>query len=62
MQTQKFNMTMPPVLPHGWKKAVAGTLGLHINTITNNLKRGEGDIYNRIMKTALEKYGIPTKK
>ncbi|MDX9747442.1 MAG: hypothetical protein RBT57_02975 [Paludibacter sp.] len=62
MKTEKFNMKMPPVLPHGWKKSVAATLGIHINTITNSLKRGEGEMYNRILKTALEKYGIPTKK
>jgi len=61
MQTQKINMIMPPVLPHGWKKSVAATLGLHINTITNNLKKGEGEMYERIIKAAKEKYGIPQK-
>ena len=62
MQTQKINMIMPPVLPHGWKKSVAATLGIHITTVTKALQRGKGESYDRIMKTALEKYGIPTKK
>lgn len=61
MQTQKINMIMPPVLPHGWKKNVAATLGLHITTVTKALKKGKGESYDRIMKTALEKYGIPQK-
>lgn len=51
---------MPDVLPHGWKKAVGDTLGLHRNTVQHAIKRGGTDpTYQRIMKCAKEKYGIP---
>lgn len=62
MENEKIYMIMPPVLPHGWKKGVAKTLNIHINTVSKHLKRGTGSTYDRIMKTAKEKYGIPTKK
>lgn len=59
MNTKIINLEMPQVLPHGWKKEVATTLGIHINTVTNALHDGKGYNYDRIMKTAKEKYGNP---
>lgn len=58
--TQKIEMALPPVLPHGWKKEVASLIGVHQNTITNALKDGKGNTYNRIIHTAKQKYGKPT--
>lgn len=52
---------LPPILPHGWKKEVAATLGIHYNTVTNALAAGKGDTYNRIMECAKNKYGHPVK-
>jgi len=54
-----LNLELPTNLPHGWKKEVAGVLKIHKNTVTNALKEGHGDTYNRIMKAAKEKYGKP---
>lgn len=59
MNTKIIHLEMPEVLPHGWKKEVAGLLGIHVNTVTNALHDGKGDTYNRIMKCAKEKYGRP---
>ncbi|WP_165026732.1 hypothetical protein [Dysgonomonas sp. ZJ279] len=53
--------TLPEFLPHGWKKEVAKTLGIHINTITNAMNSGKGATYERIKKVAIEKYGKPEK-
>lgn len=50
-------MRLPDVLPHGWKKEVAGILGIHINTVTNALKGGKGYTYDRIIQVAIEKWG-----
>lgn len=61
MQVKKVELIMPPVLPHGWKKEVAKTLGIHTNTITNNLNAGSGIMYDKIMRCAKEKYGKPIK-
>lgn len=61
MGNEKIIMVLPPVLPHGWKKAVAQTLNIHQNTITKHLRRGHGDQYERIMKVAREKFGTPKK-
>lgn len=47
---------MPLILPHGWKTATAKAIGVSINTITNNLKKGEGDTYNKIIHTASQIY------
>lgn len=55
-------MQLPPILPHGWKKKVAEVLGIHYNTVTNALREGTGETYNRIIKTATEKYGTPINK
>lgn len=51
------NASLPTFLPHGWKKEIAGILGVHQNTITNNLKKGSGYFYNKIVITATNKYG-----
>jgi hypothetical protein len=59
MDTKIINLELPQVLPHGWKKGVASVLGIHVNTVTNALRDGKGDTYERIMKTAKEKYGKP---
>jgi hypothetical protein len=49
--------TLPDFLPHGWKKEVAGVLGIHPNTVNHALKSGKGMTYERIKKVAIEKYG-----
>jgi len=59
MKTKTLHLELPPVLPHGWKTEVSTLLNIHPNTVTNALKAGEGDTYERIMKTAKEKYGKP---
>lgn len=59
MTTEIIKNEMPPILPHGWKTEVAKLLGIHVNTVTNALRDGSGDTYDRIMKTAKEKYGKP---
>lgn len=61
MNTEIIKNEMPTILPHGWKRKVASALGIHANTVTNALKDGSGDTYDRIMKTAKEKYGKPSK-
>ena len=48
---------LPDFLPHGWKTEVAEVLGVHRNTITNALKAGRGETYNRVVKIAIEKWG-----
>jgi plasmid maintenance system antidote protein VapI len=59
MSTQIIKKTqLPDFLPHGWKKEVAKALGVHPNTIKNNLQAKKGILYDRIVKTATEKYGI----
>ncbi|MEA4981450.1 hypothetical protein SDC9_169675 [bioreactor metagenome] len=58
MSTQVLTTETPIVLPHGWKKEVAETLGIHPNTVKTALKRGINDpTYKHIMKCAKEKYG-----
>lgn len=49
--------TLPQFLPHGWKTEVAKVLGVHPMTITRNIKRGKGYMYERIVATAAAKYG-----
>lgn len=51
------NPKLPTFLPHGWKKEVAKMLGIHPNTVMRNLKRGKGNVYNRIVLAAAAKYG-----
>ena len=58
MKTQILrNAELPTFLPHGWKKEVAEALDVRPNTIKNALQSGRGATYNRIVKTATEKYG-----
>jgi len=49
--------TLPIFLPHGWKKEVANTLGIHPNTVKNALHMQKGVTYDKIVKVAVEKYG-----
>lgn len=56
-KTLKLEQSMPVVLPQGWKKEVARSLGVHRNTVRNALNSGKGIMYNRVMKCALAKYG-----
>ncbi|MEA4949549.1 MAG: hypothetical protein VB068_07855 [Petrimonas sp.] len=49
--------TFPLFLPHGWKTEVVNTLGVHPMTITRNIKRGKGYMRERIVTTAVTKYG-----
>lgn len=48
---------LPDFLPHGWKKEVSVTLGIHVNTVTNALKAGRGKTYERIKQVAIIKWG-----
>lgn len=48
---------LPSILPHGWKKEVAETLGIHQNTVSRALRAGKGITYMKIIKTAAAKYG-----
>ncbi|MBB4038159.1 hypothetical protein GGR21_004088 [Dysgonomonas hofstadii] len=48
---------LPDFLPHGWKKEVAILLGIHVNTVTNSLKRGKGYNYEKIKLVAMERWG-----
>jgi IS30 family transposase len=44
-------------LPHGWRTEVAKTLSVHPLTISRNVKRGRGLMYDKIVKTVSAKYG-----
>lgn len=58
METKKLPPPeLPPILPHGWKKEVAMTLGIHQNTISRALRSGKGLTYIKIVRTAAAKYG-----
>jgi len=59
--TKILNLELPPNLPHGWKTEVARILQIHKNTVTNALRDGKGEQYERIMTTAKAKYGKPIK-
>lgn len=48
---------LPDFLPHGWKKQVSIALGIHVNTVTNALKSGKGDTYEKIKHVAIIKWG-----
>lgn len=48
---------LPPFLPFGWMSEVAAILGVHRNTISRNVKKGSGPMYDRIVRTAAAKYG-----
>jgi len=48
---------LPEFLPHGWKKEVALILGIHINTVTNALKVGRGNTFEKIKQVAIIKWG-----
>ena len=51
------NPKLPTFLPHGWKKEVAKVLGIHPNTVMRNIKRGKGEVYDKIVRAAAAKYG-----
>lgn len=51
------NPKLPTFLPHGWKKEVAKVLGIHPNTVMRNIKRGKGEVYDKIVRAAAVKYG-----
>lgn len=51
------NPKLPTFLPHGWKKEVAKILGIHPNTVMRNIRKGEGEVYNKIVRAAAAKYG-----
>lgn len=58
MKTKKLpHPALPSILPHGWKKEVALTLGIHQNTVSRALSSGKGITYMKIIKTAAAKYG-----
>lgn len=58
MKTKKLQQpVLPPFLPHGWRTEVAKALNVHPLTVTRNVKRGKGAMYDRIVKTAAAKYG-----
>lgn len=48
---------LPTFLPHGWKTEVAKVLGIHPLTVSRNLQKGEGEMYNKIVRAAASKYG-----
>lgn len=48
---------LPHFLPHGWKKEVASILGIHPNTVTNALKIGRGETYEKIKHVAITRWG-----
>lgn len=51
---------LPLLLPHGWKKEVALTLGIHPNTVSRALRSQKGITYIKIVKAAAAKYGEKT--
>lgn len=51
------NPKLPTFLPHGWKKEVAKILGIHPNTVMRNIRKGEGEVYNKIVRAAAARYG-----
>lgn len=62
MKNEKNNNTESPIIfPQGWKKRVAKVLDIHQNTVTNNLKLGNGKTYERIIHTAKQIYSNPQK-
>lgn len=56
METVKKKEDLPAFLPHGWKREVAGILGIHPNSLTRILRRRSGDLYKRTIQVAKEKY------
>lgn len=48
---------MPDFLPHGWKTKVAEALGIHPNTVNNNLKKRKGETFEKIKQVAITKWG-----
>lgn len=58
MKTETITPTINTVLlPHGWKTQVAKRLGVHPNTIKNNIQAGCGEMYDKILHTANQLYG-----
>ena len=48
---------LPTFLPFGWRTEVAKVLGVHPLTISRNIKKGKGAMYDKIVRTAALKYG-----
>lgn len=48
---------LPQFLPFGWMSEVAEVLGVHRITVSRNVKKGSGLMYDRIVKVAAAKYG-----
>lgn len=48
---------LPKFLPHGWKKEAAKALGVHPNTIRNAILAGRGEMFEKVKKVAIEKWG-----
>lgn len=58
METKKLlRAELPSILPHGWKKEVAQTLGIHPNTVSRALRSQKGITYTKIIRAAAAKYG-----
>ena len=53
----KDKTELPKFLPYGWKKITAMILGIHPNTVTNALKKGNGTNYKRIKEIVIERWG-----
>jgi IS30 family transposase len=48
---------LPTFLPHGWISEVAKSLGVCRATVSRNIMRGNGLMYDNIVKAAAAKYG-----
>lgn len=48
---------LPKFLPFGWRTEVAKVLKVHPLTVTRNVKKGKGVMYDKIVRTAALKYG-----
>jgi hypothetical protein len=60
---KKARIINPFRLPHGWKKQVAVSLSVHPHTVSNALRRGDGDAtYHRVVECATALYGKATKQ
>ena len=60
MKTKKLTYSLDPFqLPGNWKNEVAKRLGVHKNTVYNNVQIGSGQMYEKIKHTAKIIYGKP---
>lgn len=48
---------LPQFLPFGWMAEVASILGVHRNTVSRNVKKGSGQMFDKIIKVAASRYG-----